>query len=543
MNEDKNTEKHTLFKSFHLKEWILLSLLLFSNTISPMTFLCISPFFADVSLSKGLSLTLEGIIFAIFSFCGFLLSPFVGRMIPIFGVRYIYTLGLTLLSLGTLIFSTTNLINSGIWFFITTFILRVLQSMGYTMMYTTTYAIASKDFPTLMSTIIGLSKAGTVQKFACSMILVPSFKQCKDIVTKEHGFVESLQTSAIVSGLYASSYSLGCFFGPFIGSALVEHVGYKESLSLIAALCFVSSMGNTMIFTTTYVIIVKYFPKLISSMLSITENGVGIGYTVGPVIGGSLYEYVGYPYPFLVFGIISSLTTVVAFYCISPHSNEDIMKPDDKENMKNMKHLTWSEVIKIKDIWCIAITLVVVGTALSFHESTLAIGGKEINLSYTEVGILFLAIGGMCSIFSPVWEYITSKYFYLNNYLIILGYVSLTLSFFCMSPLSFIEYKPSIILYGLCLSWMGFASSLLYVPAFRQCMSIITKEHGFAESLETLSILAAIYSLSISVGTCLGPSIGSILVENLGYRKSLSVIAILCFSSVCFIYLNIILSL
>uniref|UniRef100_A0A0N4ZAN7 MFS domain-containing protein n=1 Tax=Parastrongyloides trichosuri TaxID=131310 RepID=A0A0N4ZAN7_PARTI len=840
MDEHQKTGECTSFRSFRLREWIIVSVLILANIVSPMTVSCILPFFVDVGNSKGLSLTLEGIVFAVFNLWTFLTSPFVGRMIPIFGVKFVYTLGLASLSIGTFIFATTNMITSGGFFFITTCILRIVQSMGNAMLFTTTYAIASKDFPNLMSTILGLTETGTgigytigpvvggflyqyigypypflilgsiasvtaviaffsissnsndknlkknnkeetknerhltwlemikikdilcmlytliitgiansfhdatlaigckqfnlssghvgllflsingaysicapimghvidkysyindyifilgyilqivafvcmgpapflnykptvlifaicliITGFAFSTLLIPSFKKCMDIVIKEHGFTDSLQTSATVSGVYISSYFFGCFIGPFVGSALVEYMGYRETLSLLAALYFVSvvmdehstfqhesfrtfhlrewiilsvlvlanivspmafscispffddvgnsknvsltmdgivfaifnftgfilspfvgkiipilgvrniyslgmvflsvgtllfsltnfihsstwffistlalriiqSIGNAMTFTTTYAIAAKDFPKLMSTMLGLTETGAGIGYTVGPVIGGFLYEYVGYPSPFLILGVISFITAVVAFFFISSHSSDNILKNNnniDRENIKYERHLTWYEIVKIKDIWCIIYTLILIGVMFSFHDSTLAIGCKQFDLSSSDVGLLFLCIGGLYALFAPIWGYVIDKYPIITDFLFLGGYILQTLAFSCMGPVPFFNYEPSVALYAVCLIVMGFGASMLFVPSFKQCMDIVIKEHHFADSLQTSSVVSGLFGSSFCLGAFLGPLVGSAMVENLGYKESLSIIAVLCFVS------------
>uniref|UniRef100_A0A0N4ZAN8 MFS domain-containing protein n=1 Tax=Parastrongyloides trichosuri TaxID=131310 RepID=A0A0N4ZAN8_PARTI len=410
--------EHTSFSTFGLKEWIILSVLIIANVVGQMAFTCISPFFANVAIGKGLSLTMAGIVFAIFNLCGFLLSPFVGRLIPIFGAKNVYSTGMILMSIGTLVFAATNLIDSGTWFLIFSLILRTLQSMGYAMVFTSYYAIAAKDFPKLMSTIIGL-----------------------------------------------------------------------------------------------------------------TQTGAGMGCTIGPVVGGYLYQYLGYSSPFLILGSFAAITTVVAFFSFSSHSNDEIKEASDKVINKTERHLTLIEIIKIKDIWCIIYTLLIVGIVFSFHDSTLAIGCRPFHLTSGEVGLLFLGLGGMYSLFSPICGHIIDKYTHINDYLFISGYVLTTCSFIFMGPLPFFSYEPSVPLYAICLSMAGLACSILYIPAFKQCMDIVVKEHGFADSTQTSAVISGLYFSAFFLGACLGPLVGSAMVEYFGYSESISIIAGFCFAS------------
>uniref|UniRef100_A0A0K0FTP5 MFS-type transporter SLC18B1 (inferred by orthology to a human protein) n=1 Tax=Strongyloides venezuelensis TaxID=75913 RepID=A0A0K0FTP5_STRVS len=414
----KSTEiKVSSFRNFTLRQWIIFWIIILSNIVIPMTFSCISSFFNDIASSKNVSLTSAGIVFAVFSFGGFISSPIAGKLIPIVGVRVMFSSGMVLLSIGTLLFSLTNFIENGTWFFIATLCLRILQSMGNAMSFTTTYAIAAKDFPNLMSTILGS-----------------------------------------------------------------------------------------------------------------VETGVGIGYTVGPFIGGYLYQYVSFASSFLILGTVAAISSVIAFFSITSNDSDLKSKSTDnnEDNEENKNHLTWVEMIKIKDIWCILLTAFIVGLISSFHDATLAVGCKQFNLDPSKIGILFLYFGGLYALCAPIIGFITDKY-QITNTLFVCGYIISIIAFLCMGPAPFLNYKTSVTLFSICLTVMGFSCSMLFVPSFKKSMDIVIKENNYADSLETSSIVSAAFSSSFSFGAFLGPFVGSALVEKLGYRNALSVVALISF--------------
>ncbi|CEF70490.1 MFS-type transporter SLC18B1 [Strongyloides ratti] len=410
---------HKTFSTFGLKEWIVFFTIILSNTVCPMAFACISSFFNDVAFSKNVSLTSSGFIFAIFNFGGFILSPVIGKLIPTFGVKKMFSFGMIFISIGTFLFSLTNLINNGTWFFVATFSLRIFQSMGNAMVFTTTYAIASKDFPSIMTTVLGS-----------------------------------------------------------------------------------------------------------------VETGAGLGYTVGPLIGGYLYQYVGYFCPFLVLGGVAGMSAIIALFFITSNDNDKNLESitNDKNKMTKEKNLTWFEAIKIKDIWCIVFTIIIVGVLFSFHDSTLAIGCKQFNLDPSKVGLLFLCLGGLYAIFCPILGFIIDKY-PIIDILFFIGYFFETTALMCMGPLPFFKYKPSVEIFAICLSIMGLSCSMIFVPSFKKAMDIVVKEHNFSDSLETSSTVSAIFCSSFSFGAFLGPLIGSALVEGLKYQNAISVIALISFIS------------
>ena len=62
-------------------------------------------------------------------------------------------------------------------------------------------------------------------------------------------------------------------------------------------------------------ICINLYPERIGTIISWNEAILGIGYSIGPVIGGFFYDIGGFHLPFLVIGILSilfSILTVVA---------------------------------------------------------------------------------------------------------------------------------------------------------------------------------------------------------------------------------------
>ena len=68
------------------------------------------------------------------------------------------------------------------------------------------------------------------------------------------------------------------------------------------------SLGATAFATSSYSLITYRFADKTATMFSIMETCFGLGLIVGPVLGGALYEWGGYTLPFLVLGILLTLS-------------------------------------------------------------------------------------------------------------------------------------------------------------------------------------------------------------------------------------------
>ncbi|CEF61780.1 MFS-type transporter SLC18B1 [Strongyloides ratti] len=156
MSQEVIQKEKKKFKNFTILNWILLLLLISTNFTCPLAFSCISPFYNTVAFTKGLSLSQCGIVFGIFNFLGIFASPIVGSIIPKIGLRILLPSGMIITAFGTLLFALTIIIQSSFWFFIISSILRLIQSLGYSILLTCTFTCVSRSFPDLTSTILGI---------------------------------------------------------------------------------------------------------------------------------------------------------------------------------------------------------------------------------------------------------------------------------------------------------------------------------------------------------------------------------------------------
>lgn len=89
--KDCNTDKkNASFRSLHVSDWILLTVLMLSNASAPMAFSCIAPFYNHVAFDKGMSLNESGIVFGVFNLLSCIASPFIGKFVSFFLFIYIY---------------------------------------------------------------------------------------------------------------------------------------------------------------------------------------------------------------------------------------------------------------------------------------------------------------------------------------------------------------------------------------------------------------------------------------------------------------------
>lgn len=160
----------TLSRCQHL----VLGCLMMAEVTIQMCLYIMAPFFPSEASKKGVSSTLSGWIFAVFSLVQFAVSPLFGRLIPHLGSRLLIITGQLLLGGCTILFGFLDHIgtaDNNAAFIAYCFILRIILAIGCTASTTSGFAIAATVFPNHIATICGLLETAS----GLGMMIGPAF--------------------------------------------------------------------------------------------------------------------------------------------------------------------------------------------------------------------------------------------------------------------------------------------------------------------------------------------------------------------------------
>lgn len=154
-----------------------------------------------------------------------------------------------------------------------------------------------------------------------------------------------------IYGLVFSSHALTIMLiSPLIGKALyrfeIKHLlmtgilltglsmiafGFLHYISntlLFGALSFVlrifGAIGFAVFHTSANIYITKLYPQSIGTVFGLVETFCGFGLSFGPMIGGGLYEWAGFPMPFWILGTVNLLNIILYYYLIKPISGKQL---------------------------------------------------------------------------------------------------------------------------------------------------------------------------------------------------------------------------
>ncbi|XP_074656509.1 MFS-type transporter SLC18B1-like isoform X2 [Tubulanus polymorphus] len=291
---------------------------------------------------------------------------------------------------------------------------------------------------------------------------------------------------------------------------------------IFAVMCFIVriflAIGCTAQTTASFVLTASLYPDNISFVFGITETCVGIGLMVGPTVGGLFYGLGGFYLPFAVIGGFMILVVILNHFLI----------PDFVED-RNMVSLPMVNLLKIPSIFVVLFSITIISAVWAMLDPMLEPHVRSFNLSVSVVGLLFLLTSASYAISSPLWGWLAEKT-KDSKILLTVGFfaTAITLSFLGPAPVfSFIQ-TDELWLIILTLGVLGVTAGLALVPSFESILDS-AELAGFEENFATYASVASLWGTVYALGDFLGPALGGILLDHVGFDWAMTYAAIASF--------------
>ncbi|XP_076361374.1 uncharacterized protein LOC143252705 isoform X2 [Tachypleus tridentatus] len=281
------------------------------------------------------------------------------------------------------------------------------------------------------------------------------------------------------------------------------------SLSLLGRI--VQALGSTALFTLGYTIVANEFTERRATVLAIAEMFYGLGITIGPTIGGVLFEVGGFMLPFFLLGAILVCLSAIMICFL----------PETKCTMNENKGEFWKIILNptfIVDMVNILTGFLIVG----FNEATLESHVRQLGLTPSVVGLLFIASGGIYAVGTPVWGYVYDKIpdSYLTMYT---SSIVCAASFLLLGPAPFIPLETTLWLVIIAQVLLGLGAGGKVIIGFNHSLRV-TVLRGFPDDIPTLTIVSGLFTCIVALGGFIGPSIGGTLLDHMGYENGTMVL-------------------
>jgi len=233
---------------------------------------------------------------------------------------------------------------------------------------------------------ISITGSGTVfaSIFVLQIIFTPVFGKYLQIIGSIRLFILGVLLSGLTNIIFG--------FLPVIESGPVFLTASLVTRS-------VTAIGEAAINTSVFPLARRRSQKdWQSTMMSILESMVGLGTTIGPFIGGILFDYGGFYLPFTVCGSLLVASACVAHCVLDPKEEQAGVSKEEDAGVTTYRILLCNPVMIVT-----CIVTICTGISTGWYQPTLEPYVREqFSLTPTQASLLFVIDGGVYAIVTPI---------------------------------------------------------------------------------------------------------------------------------------------
>ncbi|XP_064480850.1 MFS-type transporter SLC18B1-like [Ornithodoros turicata] len=274
------------------------------------------------------------------------------------------------------------------------------------------------------------------------------------------------------------------------------------------------AVGAAAFGTASYTIVLNLYPDHISTVFGIIETCVGIGMSLGPAIGGVLYSAGGFGLPFYILGSCV-LTTLPVSWMLMRHITVQ------STATRQESYLT---LLRVPQVIVVCIILVVGSQSQGFVEPTLEPHmRKEFGAEADIVGVFFLILAATFSISSPIVGWICMKT-EQRIPMMVVGLVLMSGTQLFMGPAPFLGIPSNMWMTLVTVALLGSSFAIAYVPTMESIIHAAVAG-GMQDDVATYGLVSGLWSSMYSLGEVLGPSIGGVFLDVVGFPWASTIIS------------------
>eukprot|EP00117_Sycon_ciliatum_P033185 scpid92827/ scgid25590/ MFS-type transporter SLC18B1; Solute carrier family 18 member B1 len=341
-------------------------------------------------------------------------------------------------------------------------------------------------------------------------------------------FAEFLAAPILAKDLVNVGSKLMLVLSTFEVSAMVflfSFVNKIESWGIFLAVCIsirlVQGISTAAYFVSSFSILVGAFPESKGLVNGVLRCANGVGYAMGPAIGGVLYDVAGFAVPFYVFSAIVAVACVLVV----------IVLPSTEAGLSSVRlksNISFTQVLSVPWVWMILVSTFLANIIMGYVEPVFSVYLRtSFNLSTTYAGIGFFIFSIFYSGVSLVMGYWIDSW--LNPRMLqALGLLSCGIGCQLVGPAPFLPLPKSLVLSYVAFVLFGIGSGLSLVSASPDIANTL-HANGLGTPGELRAITGGLYQASMSLGYCAGPLLGSPITAAVGFQYSLSFLGIMYF--------------
>jgi len=299
-----------------------------------------------------------------------------------------------------------------------------------------------------------------------------------------------------------------------------------------AAWCFtmrlIQGIGSALEETAMYAIIADLDTEHVTLYLGICEISTGLGYMIGPPLGGFLFSAGGFAMPFIVLGFAVAPAAMLLY---------SYMPPDAYRNAKGEEKadVSMRTLLRNPQVMVIAAAAMLANSDYAFLEPTLGDHAARMGLASTPdaIGMLFSVAMTSYTLSCPIIGMVAKRERLGPRTVIVSGLLLQLLGFVLIGPC------PLLKLDGL---GMGQMVAALVIFGIGESMSMTPVMDDMMRSCgeyadESVNALSSLMASAFSLGQMIGPLIGSALTSRAGFAWAATLMAVGLLIHVCIVML------
>ncbi|KAL1227332.1 MFS-type transporter SLC18B1 [Trichinella pseudospiralis] len=366
--------------------------------------------------------------------------------------------------------------------------------------------------------------------FACIAPFFPIVARGRRASETEIGLVFGVMQLVIfllspLCGKYASHIGIKFMFsaGLFIAAwtailfGLLDMCPMDSSfISLGIVIRAFEGVGSAAYMTAAFSIVAHRFPGKVATVIGILEVFNGMGFMLGPPLGGILFKLGSFHLPFTTFGLILLAFAVVSVFVETVDNTEELMPVIGKN--------AWLLVFK-PDLFLALFSIFVGMMTISFFDPTLAPHLEALNLEPEVLGLLFLLLSATYSLTSPLVGVIVDKW-HCTLQVMAFGFFISGIGILLIGPVPYLPLELSLTNVCIGQAIYGCGLGITVVTSYHYCLHS-TLKHGYPNNFSTYALVSGFYTSAFSLGAFVGPTLGGLLVDLIGFPWTSSHVATL----------------
>ncbi|XP_035681776.1 MFS-type transporter SLC18B1-like isoform X2 [Branchiostoma floridae] len=307
----------------------------------------------------------------------------------------------------------------------------------------------------------------------------------------------------LISGVFVAG-SCSLLFG------LLEYMEGTTFIAFCFAIRSMEALGVSAHTTAATTILTHEFPNDVAKVMGTLEIFVGLGMMAAPPIGGVLYNLGGFKLPFFTVGGLMFCCCAVLAVLVPP-------QVDEQEGEKDVSLLYFLRIPTV--IMACGVTVVVYSIIQYLNPVIQPYLAKEFNVTAPQVGLIFLLLASVYALFAPAWGWLADKKKYARI-MMTLGLLVLSAGPLLIGPsplltdyVTLVPKKLWIIIVGIVAIALSIGSVL--APLFN-VMLWAASDAGMETDFATYGLVSGTFGAFMSMGSFLGPTVSSALVERFG---------------------------